>query len=96
MKSDDIQPLSEVRPHLTQHLKRVQETRRPLFITSNGRTAGVLLSPADYDELTTKAERAEIAAAIRQGIEELEAGKGVDGRQAMREIAEKHGLKLDR
>jgi prevent-host-death family protein len=96
MRSDEIQPLSEVRPHLTQHLRRVRETHRPLFITCNGRTAGVLLSPQDYDELVEKAERAEISASIRRSLDDVKAGHVQDARQAMREIAAEKGLKLDR
>jgi len=96
MKTEDIQPLSEVRPHLTQHLKRVQETGRPLFITSNGRMAGVLLSPAEYDALAARAERADITAGINSSLEDIKAGRVQDGRQAMREIADERGVHLDR
>ncbi|MDQ3521204.1 MAG: type II toxin-antitoxin system Phd/YefM family antitoxin [Gemmatimonadota bacterium] len=45
MRTDDIQPLSEHRAHLTAHFQHVQQTGRPLFVTSNGRTAAVVLSP---------------------------------------------------
>lgn len=38
--------------------------------------------------------RAEIARRIKRGMAEIEAGQGVDGREAMRRIAEHHGLTI--
>lgn len=96
MKTDDIQPLSEVRPRLTQHFQRIQETGRPLFVTSNGRTAAVMLSPAAYDELVAKAELMENLKAIDRGMADLKAGRVTEARQAMREIADELGIKLRR
>ena len=96
MRTEDIHPVSEHRTHLTDHLRHVQETGRPMVITQKGRAAGVLLSPAAYDELVKQAELAQDIQAIRAGLQEMRDGKGVDARDALRAIAAKHGLKLDR
>ena len=95
MRTEDIQPLSEVRPHLTQHIRQAQESGRPLFVTSNGRTAAVLLSPAAYDELAEKARLAENLAMIDRSVDDLQSGRVRDARQAIHDLAAKHGIPLD-
>jgi prevent-host-death family protein len=56
-------------------LKKISETGAPIVITQNGRAAGVLLSPAEFDLLT---ERAQFVAAISDGIADVEANRVVD------------------
>ncbi len=96
MRTEDIQPLSEHRAHLAAHFQHVQETGRPLFVTSNGRTAAVVLSPEAYDVLAEKAELTENLMLIDRGLEDVEAGRVRDARQGIRELAAKHGITLAR
>lgn len=96
MRTDDIQPLSEHRAHLTAHFERVRETGRPLFVTSNGRTAAVVLSPEAYDALAAKAELADNLLLIDRGLEDVKAGRVRDARAGIRELAAKHGIALTR
>lgn len=96
MRAEDIYPLSEHRANLTEHLRRVQETGRPMVITQNGRPAAVVLSPSAYDELVRQVESKEDIAAIKQGLADAQAGRAKEAKAALREIAGKHGLKLDR
>ena len=49
--SDGIIPIGEFKTGLSKWIKNVQNTRQPLVITQNGRPAGVLISPLEYDEL---------------------------------------------
>ena len=96
IRTEDIRPLSEHRANISEDIRHVQETGRPLFITTNGRTAGVLLSPAAYDKLAEQAMFVEDIAAIREALQELNEGKGIEAKQALREIAAKLGLNLNR
>lgn len=96
MKTRDIQPLSEHRAHLAEHFRQVQETGRPMFVTSNGRTAAVVLSPQAYDELNAKAELAATLTAIDSSLADISEGKVVDARKAMRRIARRSGIKTQR
>lgn len=96
MRAEDIRPLTEHRANISEDFRRVQETGRPLFITTNGRTAGVLLSPEAYDELADRAAIAEDVAAIRKALNGPKRGRGRDAGQALRDIATKIGVKLDR
>lgn len=96
MRSDDIQPLSEHRAHLSAHFQHVQETGRPLFVTSNGRTAAVVLSPEAYDRLAEKAELADNLALIDRGMQDVRAGRVREARAGIEELARKHHLTLPR
>ena len=96
MRTEDIRPLTDHRANISEDFRHVQETGRPLFITTNGRTAGVLLSPAAYDELAERAAFAEDIVAIRQALMDAKEGKGREAKQALREIAAQLGLNLDR
>lgn len=96
MRSEDIRPLTEHRANISEDLRHVQETGRPMFITANGRAAGVLLSPSAYDDLAERATLAEDIAEIRKALQSSRGGKGKDARQALRDIAAEIGVKLDR
>lgn len=52
--SNDIIPVGEFKTNIAKWLKSVRNTGQPIVITQNGKPAGVLLSPAEYDELVYK------------------------------------------
>ena len=52
--AEDIVPLSDFKARASELLKRLAETGAPIVITQNGRAAGVLLSPAEFDALTER------------------------------------------
>lgn len=70
--SEDIVPVSDFKAKAADYLKRVADTGQPVVITQNGKAAGVLLSPAQYDELS---ERARFVAAIDEGLADSDAGR---------------------
>lgn len=67
--------MSEFKAQAAELLRRVAVTGQPLVITQNGKPAGVLLSPAAFDEL---AERAQFMAAVAEGLADSEAGRVTD------------------
>ncbi len=52
--SNDIVPIAEFKTDISKWFKSIQKAGRPLIIKQNGKPAGVLLSPADHDELAYK------------------------------------------
>lgn len=70
--SEDFVAVSEFKAQAADLLKRIAESKQPLVITQNGRPAGVLLSPAAYDELM---EKSEFVAAVSAGLSDIEAGR---------------------
>jgi len=49
--ANDIIPVGEFKARMAQYLKIIQENGNSLVITQNGKPAGVLLSPTEFDEL---------------------------------------------
>jgi prevent-host-death family protein len=49
--SNDIIPVGEFKSRLAFYLNEIQEKGNTLVITQNGKPAGVLLSPDEFDDL---------------------------------------------
>ena len=69
--AEDLIPIGEFTTHASRLLRRMRATRRPLVITQNGRAAGVVLTPEEYDAL---GGREALKAAIDDGIASARAG----------------------
>ncbi|HEX7480976.1 MAG TPA: type II toxin-antitoxin system Phd/YefM family antitoxin [Polyangiales bacterium] len=70
--SQGIVPVSDFKAQAADWLRRVADSGQPLVITQNGKAAGVLLSPARFDELT---EQARFVQAVEAGLADSEAGR---------------------
>jgi len=49
--SNDIIPVAEFKAGMKRYLNSIKNSHHPIVITQNGRAAGVLISPEDYDSL---------------------------------------------
>jgi antitoxin YefM len=49
--SNDIIPVGQFKSGLAKYLKEIQNKRNSLIITQNGKPAGVLISPSEFDDL---------------------------------------------
>lgn len=72
--SEDIVPVSDFKAQAADWLKRVADTGQPVVITQNGKAAGVLVSPAEFDRLR---ERAGLLEAIDAALADEQAGRVV-------------------
>ncbi len=52
----DIYPVSDFNRKTSEHIKRVQETKKPEVLTVNGKAAIVLIDPESYDEMAQNQE----------------------------------------
>ncbi len=95
-RSTDITSFTEHRRKLRDHIRQVRETGRPLYVTTNGETDAVVLSPEAYDALADKAELAESLAMIDQSAEDIRDGRTEPAKRALRRIAAELGLNVDR
>ena len=84
----DIVPLSDFKARAAELLKRLAETGAPIVITQNGRAAGVLLSPAEFDALT---ERIRFISAVAEGLEDARSGKVVTHESMVAEVQTRYG-----
>lgn len=86
--AEDIVPIGELKAHLSEKIRALRGRRRPLVVTQNGKPAAVLLSPEDFDRLTTQAR---FVAAVRDGLGDLEAGRVVSDEDLGRRLDARFG-----
>lgn len=72
--AENIIPVSSFKAQAADWLKRIAETQQPIVITQNGKAAGVLISPSEFDRMT---ERARFVAAVEDGLADSEAERVV-------------------
>jgi antitoxin YefM len=70
--SNDIIPVGEFKSKLAYFLKEIQEKGNALVITQNGKPAGVLLSPIEFDELRQTKQFIE---SVARGLSNAEKGE---------------------
>ena len=71
--------MSEFRTGIASFLKQVHDTKRPLIITQHGKGVAVLLDAIEYEEMQ---ERIELLQDIQTSINQVEAGQGIEHREA--------------
>jgi prevent-host-death family protein len=72
--NEDVVPAKEFKAKLSAWLQHVARNRRPVLITLNGKPAGVLLDPRDFDEAQ---DRARFVESVQKGLEDANAGRFV-------------------
>jgi len=70
--SQNIVSLSDFKIKASRMLHEIQNSRRPLVITQNGKAAAVLISPSDFDLLT---EQARFVDAVQRGLADVQNGR---------------------
>ena len=88
--SNDIIPIGEFKTSLSEWLKNVQNTGHPLVITQNGRPAGVLISPSDYDELVHKKL---FLNSVNRGLSDIESGNVYSTEELKKELNDRRAIR---
>ena len=81
--SNNIVPIGEFKSSLSKWLKNIRNTGHPLVITQNGKPAGVLLSPSEYDELVHKKHFID---SVNRGLSDAESGNVYSTKELKREL----------
>ncbi len=71
----DTQPLTTFRTHSADIMQHLKDTKRPVTLTVDGKPAAVLQDAEAYQHLLDLAAEASAAEGIRQGLDDLEAGR---------------------
>jgi len=69
---NDIVPIAEFKTSISKWFKSLRDTGHPLIITQNGKPAGVLLSPTEYDDLVY---RKSFLDSVERGISDADSGR---------------------
>ena len=70
--SEDIISLSDFKNNASKMLHQLQTSHRPVIITQNGKPAGVVISPSEFDSLS---ENNRFVRAINSGLTDVEHGR---------------------
>jgi prevent-host-death family protein len=81
--SEDIIPVAAFKTGISKYLKAVNETGHHLIITQNGRPAGVLISPSQYDDLIYRNLFTE---SVNRGLKDVESGEVYTTEEMKKEI----------
>ena len=84
--AEDIVPVGEFKGQAARWLRHASESGQPVVITQNGRPAGVLVSPAEYDRLT---ERERFLESVAFGLADAEAGRTMETKEVLRQLDER-------
>lgn len=86
--SEDILPLGEFKTHASRILRRLKESKRPIVITQNGKPAGVLITPAEFDRLE---ERQRFLSAVQEGLADSENERVLSDQELGQELDKEFG-----
>ncbi len=86
--SDGVVPLGEFKTHAASYLKDLDG---PVMITQNGRPAGVLLSPVEYDRIC---EQQRFLESIAAGIADVQNGRIMDEGGLQEQLASARRLRM--
>lgn len=89
----DIQSLTTFRRQSNQFLKQLKRSKRPVVLTVNGKAAAIVQDAKAYQRLLDTAARADEEEAIRQGLEDVKAGRTRPAREFFAEFEAKHGIR---
>ncbi len=90
-----IDSLTNFKRSTAEFVERLRETGEPLVLTVNGKAQLVVQDAGAYQRLAEAAEQAErvaTVAAIREGLNDVEAGRTQPARKALKALAKKHRL----
>ena len=88
----DIQPMTTFCNHSAEIMRHLKDTKRPVVLTVNGKAAAVVQDAEAYQHLLDLAAEANAAEGIRQGFEDVSAGRSRPARQGFDEIRGEYGI----
>ncbi len=83
-----IYSVSDFNRKPAEHIKRLQETKKPEVLTVNGKAAVVMVDPVSYDRLAQDAELARTLAQIARANAEHKNGKSQSLHEAFAQLKE--------
>jgi prevent-host-death family protein len=90
---DGSETLTNFKRDTTRFLKQLRKKKEPIVLTINGKAELVVQDAASYQELQDRIERLETIAAVKDGLEDVAAGRTRPMREVLEELARKFNLK---
>jgi len=73
--NEDTQSLAAFRENAAELIAQLETTRRPITLTVDGQPKAILQDPAAYQHLLDLAAEADASEGIRQGLDDIAAGR---------------------
>ncbi len=90
--SRDICTLSDFKRDTARLLRQLKETGEPIILTLNGKAEVVVLDANSYQKVRQGLDRLETLEGIREGLEDMKAGRTLSLRAAKEEVAQRYGV----
>jgi prevent-host-death family protein len=90
--TQDIQPLTTFRNNSVKMIKQLKKTGRPIVLTVNGKSEAVVQSAEAYQRLLDIAAEADEQEGLRQGLEDIAAGRVYPAEEAFAQMRRKYGI----
>jgi prevent-host-death family protein len=90
----DIHSLTDFKKHTPDFLKQLKDTGEPVVLTINGKAELVVQDAASYQKLLDLAEEARVVEGIRQGLEDMKAGRTISLDGFKEHVRKKHGISV--
>lgn len=86
--TEDIMPLSEFKIQASRVMHSVRETGRSVIIIQNGKPAGVIIPPEEFDRMK---EREDFIMAVEEGRKDSKAGNVIETKNLEEELDQQFG-----
>lgn len=73
-------------------IKGINETKKPMLLTVNGKVEAVLVDPATYQDMEAAQGRERLLAAVREGELAIQEGRTSPAEEVYARVKAKHGL----
>ena len=90
--SRDIHSLSSFKRNTLESIEQMKQTGEPIVLTVNGKAELVVQDAESYQKLLDALERLEAIAGIKQGLEDVEAGRTVSMEEFEQEMQQKYDI----
>jgi prevent-host-death family protein len=90
--SRDIHSLSSFKRNTLEFLQQMKQTGKPVVLTVNGKAELVVQDAESYQKLLDALDRLEAIASIKQGLEDVEAGRTSTLSEFEQEMQQKYGI----
>lgn len=90
----DIHSLTDFKKHTPEFLRQLKATGEPVVLTINGKAELVVQDAASYQKLLDLTEAARVVEGIRQGLEDMKAGRTISLDDFKEHARKKHGISV--
>ncbi len=88
----DIHSLSSFKRNTSEFIQQMKQTRKPVMLTVNGKAELVVQDAESYQKLLDMLEQLETIAGIKQGLEDVDAGRTRPLAEFEQEMQQKYGI----